>query len=200
MRRKKILLIIIALALLMAGLVLLLLRGRRNYLELASVAGQPDGAFVVQVERPILSGRAPWEIPRAILGSGDREHRFGNMSPGAKVAAVGPTHLELSADGGWDLVIESNGQGRVVEGTHLVFVLRLFDRSLKLNCRPAEPAPGHFNTSARGNMLDGDFILYLPQCKNAESGKNTAGLPTFTVRGSFKGLQPATVNDSESKK
>jgi hypothetical protein len=112
------------------------------------------------------------------------------MSPGARIGNVGSNRVELSADG-WELVIESNGQGRVSAGTRLVFSLTLPGRSpLGLNCRPAEPAEGHFNTTAHAgsDKIDGDFFLRLPQCKNAVSGKNTAGLPTFTVRGSFKGL------------
>ena len=190
MRGKKRLLIVVAAALFLAGIVLLVMKYRSNQLELASVAGEPDGAFIVQVERPVLSGRPIWDVPRAILGKGDRELRFGNLSPGAAAGAVGPTRLELRAEGGWNLLIVSDGQGRVVEGTRLVWTLQLHDREIKLNCRPADPGIDHFNTTVRpgSDKLDGNFFLYLTQCKNAESLKNTAGLPAFTVRGSFKGL------------
>jgi len=186
---KKILLIIIALTVFLAGL--LLLRRRNKHPETPSVANAQDGSFLVQVERPVLSGRPIWEVPRAIFGDGDRDLRFGDMSPGAKVGRVASTHLELSADGGWDLIIESDGQGRVLAGTRLLFTLSLPGRNLKLNCYPADPAVGDFNTVARAgsDRLDGEFLLKLPACKNAVSGKNTAGLPTFTVRGSFKGLK-----------
>jgi hypothetical protein len=190
MSGKRTSIIIIALGLMFAVL-LLLLRQRADQPPTPGVASASarDGSFFVQVERPILSGRPIWEVPRAIFGDGDRELRFGDMSPGAKFGSVGLNHVELSADG-WELVIESNGQGRVSAGTRLVFTLKLPDRNLKLNCRPAEPADGHFNTTAQAgsDKIDGDFFLRLPACKNAVSGKNTAGLPTFTVRGSFKGL------------
>jgi hypothetical protein len=137
---------------------------------------------------PVLSGRPPWDIPRAIFGERDPELRFGDTSPGAKVGSVGPTHLELSADG-WELVIESDGQGRVLPGTRLVFPIKPGRSDVRFNCRPAEPAAGNFNTTARGpDKLDGSFLLKLPECKNAKSGKTTAGQPVYTVRGSFKGL------------
>ena len=195
MSRKKILLIVIALALIGAGVFLLLRKKRANYLERVSLAGSPDGSFIVQVERPVLSGRPIWEAPRAILGNADWELRFGNKSPGAAIGAVSPTRLELRADGGWDLLIQSDGQGRVMSGTRLVFTLPLFDRELKLNCRPADSdGIDHFNTTPRpgSDRVDGDFYLYLTQCKNAVSLKNTAGLPAFTVRGRFKGLTQST--------
>jgi len=192
MRGKKVLLIAIALTLLLAALVLIS-RRRSEQSVAKSVASAPDGAFLVQVERPVLSGRPIWDAPRAILGYGDRELRFGDMNPGAKIGVVAPTHLELSADG-WELVIESDGRGRLLTGTHLIFPLTLPGRTLKLNCYPANPAVGRFNTTARtgSDRLDGDFLLQLPECTNATSGKTTAGLPAFTVRGSFKGLQGNT--------
>src|SRR5262245_36346869 len=162
MRGKKILLIIVGLTLLLAVL-LLMLRRRNEQSVTASVASAPDGVFVVQVVRPAFSGRPIWEVPRAILGDGgDRDLRFSDMTPGAKVVHVGPTGLELSADGGWELVIVSDDQGRVLPGTHLMFTLKLPGRDpLKLNCGPADPAVGHFNATARAgsDKVDGDFLL-----------------------------------------
>jgi len=189
MRGKKILLIIVGLLLLLAVLPLML-RRRTEQSVTARVASAQDGAFLVQVERPAFSGRPIWEVPRALLGDGDRDLRFGDMTPGAKVEHVGPTRIELSADGGWDLVIVSDDQGRVLPGTHLMFTLTLPGKALKLNCRPADPGVGHFNATARAgsDKFDGDFLLKLSECKNAVSGKRTAGLPVFTVRGGFKGL------------
>ena len=107
------------------------------------------------------------------------------IHPGAKIGSVSPTHLEITADGGWDLVIESDSDGRILAGTRLMFTLYLSDRQLKLNCRPADVAVGNFNAiaGADSDTLDGSFLLKLSQCKNAVSGKNTAGLPVFTVRG-----------------
>ena|SRR5215831_5449442 len=190
MRGKKILLIIVGLTLLLAVLGLML-RRRTAQSAIASVASAQDGAFLVQVERPAFSGRPIWEVPRAIFGDGgDGDLRFGDMTPGAKVEHVDPTRLELSADGGWELVIVSDDQGQVLPGTHLMFSLSLPGRTLKLDCYPANPAVGHFNSKLRtgSDRIDGDFLLKLPACKNAVSRKNTAGLPTFTVRGGFKGL------------
>ena len=189
MRGKKILVIIVGLTLLIAVL-LLMLRRRTAQSLTASVANAQDGAFLVQVERPAFSGRPIWEVPRAIFGDGDRDLRFSDMTPGAKVAHVDPTRLELSVDSGWELVIVSDDEGRVLPGTHLTFPLTLPGRTLKLNCRPADAPVGHFNATARAgtDKIDGDFLLKLSECKNAVSGKNTAGLPAFTVRGSFKGL------------
>src|SRR5262245_42540563 len=145
---KKLLLIIFGLTLLVAVL-LLTLRRRNGQATTTSVANTQDGSFLVQVERPVFSGRPIWEVPRAIFGDGDRELTFGDTSPDAKIGSGGPTNLELSADGGWDLVIESDGQGNITAGTRLRFTLPLPDRHLKLNCRPAEPANGHFTITAR---------------------------------------------------
>jgi hypothetical protein len=189
MRGKRILLIIIALILLLPALVLMLRRKREQSIAM-TVASAQDGAFLVQLERPAFAGRPIWELPRALFGDGDRDYRFTETSPGAKIGVVEPTHLELSADNGWELVIESDGQGRVLPGTHLKFSLTLPGRILKLNCHTANQAVGHFVTLTRSNSdkLDGSFLFQLPECTNAMSGKTTAGLPTFTVLGSFKGL------------
>src|SRR5215510_10148717 len=100
MRGKKILLITVGLTLLLAVLPLIL-RRRTEQSVTASMAKAPDGAFLVQVERPAFSGRPIWEVPRALLGDGDRDLRFGNVTPGARVKQVGPTRLELSVDDAW---------------------------------------------------------------------------------------------------
>jgi hypothetical protein len=188
MTGKKVLIIIIALALLIASL-LLLLRRRTNQLEIANMANAPDGSFLVKVQMPVLSGRAPWEIPRAIFGDRDPLLRFGDQSPGAKIGSVSPNHLELSADGGWDLVIDSDSNGRILPGTRLVLPPRP-GGPLRFNCRQTDPNFGYFKTTAVANSdkLDGAFLLRLPECKNAVSGKTTAGQPVYTVYGSFKGL------------
>jgi hypothetical protein len=72
MRGKKILVIVIAAALLLAGIVALRLRRDKpvgaSVLETSRSIGGP--AFEVQVEMPAFnSGRAPWEIPGVLLGS-----------------------------------------------------------------------------------------------------------------------------------
>ena len=187
MTGKKVLIVIVALVLLLAVLVLIIGR-RRHQLNTVSVADARDGSFVMQVEKPLFSLRAPWEVPRAIFGDRDSDLRISNMSPGVQLGSVTPKRFELSADGGWDLVIESDGEGRVLEGTRLVFPISFGGGQFKFNCRHIDSKTGHFTTTPRGDKLDGDFLLQLTQCKNVKSGKNASGLPLFPVRGSFKGL------------
>src|SRR6266487_40189 len=106
MRGKKILVIIIALALLLACIVALRLRRDKpigpSVAETSRLIGGP--AFEVQVEMPAFnSGRAPWENPGVILGY-DRGPRFDQATPSAQVGKITPDHIELSADTGWDLL------------------------------------------------------------------------------------------------
>jgi hypothetical protein len=189
MRGKKILLIIFGLAILLA--VLLLLLRRRNQPAAANVASAPDGSFVMQVEKPLFSLRAPWELPRAIFGDRDPDLRITQTSPGVHFGAVTPNRLELTADAGWDLLIEADGQGQLNEGTRLVFPISFGGGSFIFNCRHADLGIGYYKITPRGDKLDGDFLLRVTQCKNTKSGKNTSGLPPFPVRGSFKGLPRA---------
>lgn len=198
MRGKKKLLIIIGLALLVGIFVLVFLRWRSNQINTLSLAGAPDGSFVMQVEKPILSLRAPWEVPRAVFGDRDPDLRLKQTSPGVKIGVVTPERFELTADGGWDLIIESDGKGRVLESTRLIFPISYGGGHHIFSCRHADSNIGYFNVTARGDKLDGSFLLRVIQCKNVVSGKNTSGLPPFPVRGNFKGLpQSATVNDSK---
>jgi hypothetical protein len=94
------------------------------------------------------SGRAPWEIPGAILGY-DRGPRFDQASPGAHVGKIAPDHIELSADDGWDLLIETDREGRLAQETHVGFPVKLGGRPLKFNCRPADPTVGFLHTLQR---------------------------------------------------
>jgi len=189
MRGKKILLIIFGLVILLAVLLLLL---RRHQPAVANVASAPDGTFVMQVEKPLFSLRAPWDLPRAIFGDRDPDLRITQTNPGLHFGAVTPDRLELTADGGWDLLIEADGQGQLNEGTRLVFPISFGGGSFIFNCRHADRSIGYYKITPRGDKLDGDFLLRVTQCKNTKSGKNTSGLPPFPVRGSFKGL-PRTV-------
>lgn len=198
MGRKKKLLIVMGLALLIGAFLLLVLKWRSNQMNTLSLAGAPEGSFVMQVEKPLLSLRAPWELPRAVFGDRDPDLRLRDTSPGAKLGAVTPQHFELRADGGWDLLIESDGKGRVTEGTRLVFPIAYGGGSHTFSCRHADSNVGYFNTTARGDRLDGNFLLRLTQCKNVVSGKNTSGLPPFPVRGNFKGL-PLTMAKDDAK-
>jgi hypothetical protein len=194
MRGKKILVIIIALALLLAGVIALRLRREKPIAPRASETSRLIGgpAFEVQVEMPAFnSGRAPWEIPGAILGY-DHGPRFDQGSPGAQVGKVALDRIELSADDGWNLLIETDGEGRLAQGTHLAFPVKLGGRPLKFNCRPANPTVGYLHTTARtgSDELEGNFQLEVAICKNAVSGK-TAAWPyqPLKVRGNFAGLK-----------
>jgi hypothetical protein len=198
MRGKKKLLIIMGLALLAGIVILLFLKWRSNQINTLSLAGAPDGSFVMQVEKPILSLRAPWEVPRAVFGDRDPDLRLKQTSPGMKLGAVTPQRFELTADGGWDLVIESDGKGRLLEGTRLIFPISYGGGHHTFSCRHADSNVGYFNVTARGDKLDGSFLLRVLQCKNVVSGKNTSGLPPFPVRGNFKGL-PLTMAKDDAK-
>jgi hypothetical protein len=137
------------------------------------------------------SGRAPWEIPGVILGYAHGP-RFDQASPGAQVRKIAPDHIELRADGGWDLLVETDAEGRLAHETHVAFPVKLGGRPLKFNCRPADPAVGYLHTTTRtgSNELEGNFQLEIAICKNADSGK-TAAWPyqPLMVRGSFAGLK-----------
>jgi hypothetical protein len=194
MRGKKILVVIIALVLLLALIVALRLRPDRptgsRVAETSRLIGGP--AFEVLVEMPAFnSGRAPWEIPGVILGY-DHGPRFDQASPGSKVRKVAPNHIELSADGGWDILIATNGEGLLAEETHIAFPVKLGGRPLKFNCRPADLRAGYLQTNARtsADELEGSFQLEVAICKNAVSGK-TAAWPyqPLKVRGNFAGLK-----------
>lgn len=194
MRGKKILVIISALALLLACIVVLKLRSDKpvgtSVSETSRLIGAP--AFEVQVEMPAFnSGRAPWEIPGVILGY-DRGPRFDQASPGAKVGKIAADHIELSADGGWDILIKTDSEGRLTQGTYVAFPVKLGGRPLKFNCRPADLPVGYLHTTARtgSDELEGGFQLEVAICKNAVSGK-TAAWPyqPLKVRANFAGLK-----------
>ena len=194
MRGKKILVIIIALALLLACIIALRLRRDKPVGPSGSEASRSIGgpAFEVQVEMPAFnSGRAPWEIPGVILGY-DRGPRIDQASPGAQVGKIAADRIELSADDGWDLLIETDAEGRLTPETHVAFPVKLGGRSVKFNCRPADPTVGYLHTTVRtgSDELEGNFQLEVAICKNAVSGK-TAAWPyqPLKVRGNFAGLK-----------
>src|SRR6185503_12940742 len=166
MRAKKTLLIVVALTLFLAAVLPLLLRWRSNRLNTLSLVDAPNGSFVLQVEKPLFSLRAPWEAPRAIFGDRDPELRLTHMSPGAKFGGVTPKRLELTADGGWDLVIESDGQGKILETTQMAFPMNISERHYQFKCRHADSGVGYFNTTVHEDKLDGTFLIRLTQCKN----------------------------------
>lgn len=177
----KISLLIIALALL-ACLVWLGLRPNEPVVE--SISDTSRGPlFEVNVVKP--------RIARPLFGLlPDEKLRFDHTSRGAETGSVEHDRLELRADG-WDLFIETDGEGRVAPGTHLVFPLTLGGRQVRLSCRPADRATGYLNTTARAgsDKLDGSFLVELATCQNAESGKAIEWPPApLTVSGSFEGL------------
>jgi len=192
-------LIIIALALL-ACLVWLVLRTDEP--DAASVSDTSRGpSFDVRVEKPrmdrFLGGILPAKLEAKLIGG---ELRFNHTSRGAKIGNVGPDRLELSADG-WDLLIETDGEGRVAPGTRLVFPIEIAEKQWTLRCRPADSAVGylHATTRAGSDVLDGGFLVELATCVDAATGKildTEAGAnpgdawpsSPLTIRGSFGGL------------
>jgi hypothetical protein len=193
-------LIVIALALLAC---LVWLVSRPGEPDATSVSDTSRGpSFEVRVERPridrFLYGIIPATIEEKLLGIS--ELRFDHASRGAKIGSVGHDRLELSAEG-WDLHIETDGEGRVAPGTRLVFPIEIAEKRWTLRCRPADRATGylHAATRAGSDVLDGRFLVELAACVNAETGKiidTEAGANSgeawpsapLTVRGSFEGL------------
>jgi hypothetical protein len=189
---KKLLIIIIALVVVLAG-VALLFRWRRDRVRAdqasaAIAAGSP--VFEVNVEAPRLSGRPPWEVPGVLLGLSERGPRLDQTSSGARVVNIGKDRLELSADG-WNIFIVADGEGRIVSGTHLQFPIKLGNRPLNFDCRPADRPTGNLitNTNATSGEVNGSFVVDVVACMNTKSGK-TAAWPyePLTIRGSFSGL------------
>lgn len=156
-----------------------------------SVSDTPRGpSFEVRVVKPRSARFLFGLLPDGLFGSAAAEQWFDHTSRGAEVGRVEPEHLELGADG-WDFFLETDGEGRVTGGTRLVFSVDFGDRQPTLRCRPADEASGYLRTTARADSeeLDGDFLVELAVCENAESGKVIAWPPQpLTVRGSFVGL------------
>jgi len=192
-------LIVVALALLAC---LVWLVSRPNEPDAASVSDTSRGpSFEVNVEKPrmdrFLGGILPIKLEEKLLGG---ELRFDHTSRGAHVGSVGHDRIELRADG-WDLLIETDGQGRVAPVTRLVFPIEIAEVQYKLRCRPADRGVGylHAATRAGSDVLDGRFLVELANCVNAETGKildtEAGGSPgqawpssPLTLRGSFAGL------------
>ena len=193
---KKRSLIIIALALLtcIAFLVWLASRADQTHEMIAeSISNTSRGpAFEVRVIVPRLArplaGILPDWVVRKMEGT-PSELRFDHTSSGAQIVSVGQNRLELRADR-WNLLIETDSEGRVAAGTRLVFPLALGGRQVRLNCRPADRATGYLSTTKRGGSdeVGGSFLVELANCKNEDSGKTINWPPApLTVRGSFVG-------------
>jgi hypothetical protein len=158
-----------------------------------SVSDTSQGpSFEVRVVMPRLGLPLGGILPDSLVKKFDgtpSELRFDHTSRGAQIVSVGHDRVELSADG-WDLLIETDGEGRVAPGTHLVFPLALGGRHVRLSCRPADRGIGYLRTTTRAGSdeLGGSFVVELATCKNAESGKTTNWPPApLTIRGSFVG-------------
>ena len=159
-------------------------------------AGVPETSrgpsFEVRVVMPRLHlplfGILP-ESFEAQLDGLPRELGFDHASPGAAIGSVGHDRLELSAEGGWDLSIETDDEGRIAPGTRLVFPLTSWQATLR--CRPAYRDVGYLRTTTRAGSdeLDGRFLVKVADCENVKSGE-ALGWPAapLTVQGSFEGL------------
>src|SRR3712207_6620281 len=170
---KRWLIIIAALALI--ACLVLVLRPRPDEPTGASVSDTSHvPSFEVSVEKPRLNrpffGILPIKLEDKIFGGG--ELRFDHTSRGAHVGSVGRDRLELRADG-WDLLIETDGEGRIAPGTRLVFPIEIAEVRRTLRCRPADRATGYLSTTTRAGSgeLDGRFLVELAACVNAETGK-----------------------------
>jgi hypothetical protein len=143
-----------------------------------------------------LGGILPTRLEEKLLGG---ELRFDHASRGARIGSVGRDRLELSADG-WDLLIETDGQGKVAPGTRLVFPIEIAEKLWSLRCRPADPSVGylHAATGPTTGVIDGSFVVELTRCEDAKTGKildtEAGGNPgqawpssPLILRGSFRG-------------
>src|SRR5688500_17650365 len=90
-----------------------------------------------------LGGILPTKIETKLLGG---ELRFDNARPGARMGRAGHDRIELTADS-WDLLIETDGEGRVTPATRLIFPIEIAEKVYKLRCRPADRANGFLHTS-----------------------------------------------------
>ena len=190
MSSKKTLLIIAGLALLVGCVLVLRLRRERPVAPgVARTSGGPW--FDVLVERPIFNGaRAPWELPGVILGTRERGPRLNQNSPGVTIGNVTAHRLELSAED-WDLLIETDAEGRLTPVTHVEFPIELGKRPYRFNCRPADPPVGYLAINVTDSSeIEGSFALELTRCINTKSGK-IAQWPydPLPVRGNFAGLK-----------
>jgi hypothetical protein len=202
----KLALIICALVLFLC-LILVWLLSRRNESDtpvVSATSGSPE--FAVQVEKPRMDRPFAGLLPGPLEAFLTSDLRFGHASAGAKVGRVEPNHVELSAER-WDLVIETDAEGKITAGTRLVFPLEIADVLVPMRCRPADPAIGYLKATPRpstsesktSDLLDGRFIIELARCEKAQTGKildtEAGGDPgqawpssPLTLRGSFAGL------------
>jgi hypothetical protein len=195
-------LIIIALVLVGCVVFLVWLAFRPDDPLAGSISDTAGSMFEVNVEKPrmdrALFGILPTKVEAKLFGVD--ELRFGHASRGAKIGNVGPDRIELGAEG-WDLRIETNGQGAIAPGTRLVFPIEIAEKQWTLRCRPADLAVGFLDATKRAGSegFDGRFVVELAKCEDAKTGKildMEAGAnpghawpaSPLTLRGTFKGL------------
>jgi hypothetical protein len=188
------LLIIFALPLLFGLIILVVLRSGPDERSTAIPNSSPGSpSFEVRVIVPRLQrafgGILPdWVVKK--IGGTVSEVRIDHTSPGAKIGSVENDRLQLSADE-WDVLIETDGGQAIAPETRIVFPIDLGGRHVRLRCRPADQIVGHLhtNTSAGSNDLNGEFLVELARCENADSGR-TVEWPSrpLTLRGNFAGL------------
>jgi hypothetical protein len=191
LRAGKTLLIIAGLALLAGCIFVLRLRRERHS---APSAAQTSGGpwFEVLVDRPIFNGaRPPWELPGVILGTRERGPRLNQDSPGVRIGNLSSHRFELSAEGGWELVIETDAEGRLTPATQVSFPIELGARPLRFNCRPGNPPVGYLSAKQLDSgEIEGSFALEVTTCINAQSGKKSQWpYDPLPVRGNFAGLK-----------
>ena len=200
---RKTSLIIIALVLLVCLPVVVWFLLRPDERDAASVGSTFQGpSFTVSVEKPrldrFLGGILPTRLEEKLIGGG--ELRFDQASRGARIGNAARDRLELGADG-WDLLIQTDSEGRVAPGTRLVFPIEIAEKQWTLRCRPADRPVGylHASTRAGSDLIDGGFVVEITRCEDARTGKildtEAGGSPgqawpssPLTLRGNFAGL------------
>lgn len=188
--RKAGLVLAIALAAL-AGLVVLVLRSSEP--APMDVAGGSSGpAFELRVEKPRMArplfGILPAKLEEQFEPGG--ELRIDHTSPGAEPGAVDPHHLALRADG-WELLLETDDEGKITPETRLVYPMVLAERPVTLRCRPADGASGYLRAVERAGVdaMDGSFLVECAVCENVATGKVIEWPPAaLTVSGRFAAL------------
>jgi hypothetical protein len=144
-------------------------------------------SFQVEIVKPRLSrplfGLLPDELETLVGGS---HPWFDDGSRGATVRRLSPAAIELAAEG-WDLRIAADARGKITQETVVEFPIRLGDRHLRAQCRPADPATGEIRfVSGSPAGYSGSFRAELARCRNARSGKEMDWPPSpLLLRGTF---------------